>query len=150
MVQKIYPKSAPGVLPKSPLFCIFKKCPVHFWRGPWIAFLWLFSAVCKNVVHRYILIDIYLLTFPFFPFLESLSYQIEVLTTSESREEITVVRLSPKAVEAGLRETLRKNFKVSNTESFWYCAFLSSDLTKAEVFGQSIWLEKYKVYLFNY
>ena len=43
-------------------------------------------------------------------------YQIEVLTTSESREEITVVRLSPKAVEQNLRETLRNNFKVSNTQ----------------------------------
>lgn len=47
-----------------------------------------------------------------FLFLESLSYNIEVVTTSESREEITVVRLSPKAVERGLQETLRKNFKV--------------------------------------
>merc|ERR1712223_2004570 len=42
---------------------------------------------------------------------KSLLYQIEVLTTSESREEITVVRLSPKAVEQNLRETLRNNFK---------------------------------------
>ena len=45
---------------------------------------------------------------------ESQTFQIEVLTTSESREEITVVRLSPKAVERGLQETLRKNFKVSH------------------------------------
>jgi hypothetical protein len=34
------------------------------------------------------------------------------LTGSASREEITVVRLSPKAVERGLQDALRANFKV--------------------------------------
>ena len=87
--------------------------------------------MCKNVVHRYILIYTYI-SYTFFPFLESLSYQIEVLTTSESREEITVVRLSPKAVEAGLRETLRKNFKVSNTEKFLIKFMFSKKATKID------------------
>lgn len=42
---------------------------------------------------------------------KSRSYTIEVLTTSESREEITVIRLSPKAVQRAVDETFRNNFK---------------------------------------
>ena len=43
--------------------------------------------------------------------LESRSFQIEVLTSG--REEISVVRLSPKAVQQAVEETFRKNIKVS-------------------------------------
>ena len=43
-------------------------------------------------------------------FIESRSFQIEVLTSG--REEITVVRLSPKAVLQKVEETFRKNIKV--------------------------------------
>ena len=42
--------------------------------------------------------------------LESRSFQIEVLTSG--REEISVVRLSPKAVQQAVEETFRKNIKV--------------------------------------
>ena len=78
--------------------------------------------ICRYVVSDNSTVKIFSI---FVAFLESLSYQIEVLTTSVSREEITVVRLSPKALEAGLRETLRKNFKVSNTEKFLIlCIFI--------------------------
>ena len=53
--------------------------------------------------------------------LESRSFQIEVLTSGH--EEITVVRLSPKAVQQAVEETFRKNIKVSNNYSlFWKAA----------------------------
>ena len=59
-----------------------------------------------------------------------------------------MVRLSPKAVEAGLRETLRKNFKVSNTESFdivhFHPVIYQRPKYSVKVFGQSIWSEKFK------
>ena len=48
-----------------------------------------------------------------FFFSESRTYQIEVLTTSESREEITVVRLSPQALKESLRKTLKAKTNVS-------------------------------------
>ncbi len=44
---------------------------------------------------------------------ESKSYQVEVLTASES-EEITVVRISPKAVHAAVEETFRNSINVGN------------------------------------
>ena len=43
--------------------------------------------------------------------LESRSYQIEVVTSGH--EEITVIRLSPKAVQQAVEETFRNNIKVS-------------------------------------
>ena len=56
-----------------------------------------------------------------FILLESRSFQIEVLTSGH--EEITVVRLSPKAVQQAVEETFRKNIKVSNNYSlFWTAA----------------------------
>ena len=72
---------------------------------------------------------------------ESRSYNIEVVTTSESREEITVVRLSPKAVERGLQETLRKNFKVCRKYIFNLLSrFLHFFLCRTSITAQKLLL----------
>ena len=54
----------------------------------------------------------------FIPFsAESKTYKINVVT--KSREEITFIRLSPKAVQRAVEETFKNNINVSLN----YCAF---------------------------
>ena len=51
---------------------------------------------------------------------ESRSYEIEMVTKSES-QAITVIRLSPKAVQKAFDETLRKNIDVSFFKKLKIC-----------------------------
>ena len=53
-------------------------------------------------------------------FSESRSYEIEMVTKSES-QAITVIRLSPKAVQKAFDETLRKNIDVSFFKKLKIC-----------------------------
>ena len=50
---------------------------------------------------------------PFFS--ESKTYQIDVVTKSSNREEITFIRLSPKAVLRSVEETFKNNINVSKS-----------------------------------
>ena len=63
----------------------------------------------------------------FLSHLESRSFQIEVLTSGH--EEITVVRLSPKAVQQAVDETFRNNIKVSSG-NLSLCAFTNECIFK--------------------
>ena len=53
-------------------------------------------------------------------FSESRSYEVKVLTESSEREEVTIVRLSPKAVQRAVEETFKKNIQVKIEKNTFY------------------------------
>ena len=72
---------------------------------------------CESKMH--ILTFLWLCTNFFFVNPESRTYQIEVVTkSSNEREEITFIRLSPKAVQRAVEETFKNNINVSISAFF--------------------------------